>query len=139
MSRFKSKKELRLVIDQVISSLAEDESTGPKLRELQSALEVTFTDFDVTVNVRAGHKGESNLVWVWSKKVSWQRETSVEVSSDVANKFMQGKLRVAAAIALRKVKVSGSLSHGLKVVSICHPMFGHYRDRLESEYPHLMV
>jgi len=60
-------------------------------------------------------------------------------TSDVANQFMQGKLQVAKALALRKVKVRGSLTAGLKIVAICNPIFGHYRERVENDYPHLVV
>lgn len=139
MSHFKPKRELRLVIDQVIASLNEDDVVGPKLRDLGTPIQVTFTDFDATVNVRAGQPGESNLVWVWSKKVKWEPVTSVECRSDDANRFLQGKLRVAAALALRKVKVHGSLTTGLKALAICHPMLGHYREQIEQQYPHLVV
>ncbi len=139
MSRFKSKKELRLVIDQVISTLNEDDEIGPKLRELNTPIEICFTDFDATVNIRGGEDGESNLVWVWSKRVKWQPATRIEVTSNVANSFMQGRLRVAAALALRKVKVKGSLTAGLKIVAICNPFFGHYRERIEEDDPHLVV
>jgi hypothetical protein len=139
MSRFKSKKELRLVIDQVIASINEDEQIGPKLRALGTPIEITFTDFDATVNIRGGEDGESNLVWVWSKRVKWEATTRIEVTSNVANSFMQGRLRVAAALALRKVKVHGSLTAGLKIVAVCTPLFGHYRERIEVDYPHLVV
>jgi hypothetical protein len=139
MSRFKSKKELRLVIDQVIASINEDDEIGPKLRALGTPVEITFTDFDATVNIRTGEPGESNLVWVWSKRVKWEAVTQIEVTSNVANSFMQGRLRVAAALALRKVKVHGSLTAGLKIVAVCNPLFGHYRERIEEEYPHLVV
>jgi hypothetical protein len=139
MSRFKSKKELRLIIDQVISSLNEDDEIGPKLRELGTPVEITFTDFEATVNIRAGEKGESNLVWVWSKRVKWKPVTSIQVTSNVANSFMQGRLRVAAALALRKVKVSGSLTSGLKIVAVCTPVFGHYREKIEADHPHLVI
>ncbi len=139
MSRFKSKKELRLVIDQVIAIVGDDTEIGPKLRELGTPIEITFSDFDITVNVRAGEKGESNLVWVWSKRVKWEPTTRITVSSDTANQFMQGKLQVAKALALRKVKVKGSLTAGLKIVAICNPLFAHYRERVENDYPHLMV
>jgi hypothetical protein len=139
MSRFKSKKELRLVIDQVISAMNEDEDIGPKLRELGTPVEINFTDFDATVNIRGGEAGESNLVWAWSKRVKWKPVTSIEVTSNTANSFMQGRLRVAAALALRKVKVKGSLTAGLKIVAICNPLFGHYKERIEEEYPHLVI
>jgi putative sterol carrier protein len=52
---------------------------------------------------------------------------------------MQGKLQVAKALALRKVKVKGSLTAGLRVVAVCNPAFSHYRERVEADYPHLMV
>lgn len=139
MSRFKSKKELRLVIDQVISTLEVDDEIGPKLRDLGTPVQITFTDYELTVNIRAGEKGEPNLVWVWTKRVKWEPITSIEVSSGVANRFMQGRLRVAAALALRKVKVNGSLTAGLKIVAVCNPVFSHYRERIEEEYPHLVV
>jgi hypothetical protein len=139
MSRFKSKKELRLVIDQVIAAINEDEEIGPKLRGLGTPIEITFTDFDATVNIRGGETGESNLVWAWSKRVKWEPTTRIEVTSNVANSFLQGRLRVAAALALRKVKVHGSLTAGLKIVAICNPLFGHYRERIEEDYPHLVV
>lgn len=139
MSRFKSKKELRLVMDQVISVLGDDTEVGPQLRALGTPVEITYKDFDITVNIRAGGAGESNLVWVWSKKVKWEPTTRIEVTSDVANQFMQGKLQVAKALALRKVKVRGSLTAGLKIVAICNPAFSHYRERVENDFPHLVV
>lgn len=139
MSRFKSKKELRLVIDQVIAILGDDTEIGPKLRELGTPVEIFFKDYDITVNIRAGGEGESNLVWVWSKRVKWTPTTRIETTSDVANQFMQGKLQVARALALRKVRVKGSLTAGLKIVAICNPMFTHYRERVENDYPHLIV
>ena len=139
MSRFKSKKELRVVIDQIISAMDADEDIGPKLRELGTPVQIIFTDFELTVNIRAGEDGEPNLVWAWTKRVKWKPVTSIEVTSNVANSFMQGRLRVAAALALRKVKVKGSLTAGLKIVAVCTPLFGHYKERIEEEYPHLVV
>jgi hypothetical protein len=139
MSRFKSKKELRLVMDQVIATLGDDTEVGPQLRALGTPIEITYKDFDITVNIRAGEEGESNLVWVWSKRVKWQPVTRIEVTSDVANQFMQGKLQVAKALALRKVKVRGSLTAGLRVVAISGPAFNHYRERVETDFPHLVV
>ncbi|MBJ7458242.1 MAG: hypothetical protein JHD02_03545 [Thermoleophilaceae bacterium] len=139
MSRFKSKKELRLVMDQVIATLGDDTEVGPRLRALGTPVEITYTDFDLTVNIRGGEDGESNLVWVWSKRVKWEPATRIEVTSDVANQFMQGKLQVAKALALRKAKVKGSLTAGLRIVAVCGPAFRHYRDRVENDFPHLVV
>ena len=139
MSRFKSKKELRLVMDQIIAFIGDDTEIGPTLRELGTPIEITYKDFDITVNIRGGEKGESNLVWVWSKNVKWDAVTRIEVNSDTANQFMQGKLQVAKALALRKVKVKGSLTAGLKIVAICNPVFANYREQVESDYPHLII
>jgi hypothetical protein len=126
-------------MDQVISTLGDDTDVGPQLRNLGTPIEITYKDFDITVNIRGGGEGESNLVWVWSKKVKWEPATRIEVTSDVANQFMQGKLQVAKALALRKVKVKGSLTAGLRIVAVCNPAFSHYRERVENDYPHLMV
>lgn len=139
MSQFKSKKELRIVIDDVIATLNEDDEIGPKLREIGTPVQITFTDYELTVNIRAGEAGEDNLVWVWRKRVAWKPVTTIEVTSGVANKFMQGRLRVAAALALRKVKVGGSLTAGLKIVAVCNPVFAYYRGRIEETHPHLVI
>ena len=138
-SRFKSKKEFRDVIEQVIITAADDTEVGPKLRALETSIQIYFSDFDMTVNIRSGQEGEGNVVWVWRKRVKWDPVTTIEVTSNVANSFMQGKLKVAAALALRKVKVRGSLTAGLKIVAVCAPMFGRYKDRISEEYPHLLV
>lgn len=139
-SRFKSKKEFREVIEQVIVTVNDDTDVGPKLRDLDTSICIYFSDFDMTVNIRSGvEKGESPVVWVWRKNVKWDPVTTIEVTSNVANSFMQGKLKVAAALALRKVKVRGSLTSGLKIVAICAPMFGRYKERISEEYPHLLV
>ncbi|MFT4048579.1 MAG: hypothetical protein QM648_01930 [Solirubrobacterales bacterium] len=127
------------MIDQVIAILGDDTEIGPKLRALGTPIEIYFKDYDITVNIRGGEEDESNLVWVWSKRVKWEPVTRIETNSDTANQFMQGKLQVARALALRKVKVKGSLTAGLKIVAICGPMFNHYRERVESDYPHLVV
>jgi hypothetical protein len=126
-------------MDQVIATLGDDTEVGPQLRALGTPIEITYKDFDITVNIRGGEEGESNLVWVWSKRVRWQPTTRIEVTSDVANQFMQGKLQVAKALALRKVKVKGSLTAGLKIVAVCNPAFTNYRERVEEDYPHLVV
>lgn len=139
MSRFKSKKELRAVIDEVVVILDADATIGPRLKDLDAPIEIHFRDIDLTVNIRGGDTGERNLVHVWTKRPRWKPETRVEVTTDVANQFMQGKLPVARALALRKVRVKGSLTTGLKVVAICSPMFDHYRKRIETNYPHLVV
>lgn len=126
-------------MDQVMATLGDDTEVGPQLRALGTPIEITYKDFDITVNIRGGEAGESNLVWVWSKSVKWQPTTRIEVTSDVANQFMQGKLQVAKALALRKVKVRGSLTAGLRIAAICVPAFSHYRERVENDFPHLVV
>lgn len=123
----------------MIAALNEDADIGPKLRALGTPIQIIFTDFDATVNIRAGDVNEPSLVWRWSKRVAWKPVTTIEVSSNVANSFLQGRLRVASALALRKVKVKGSLTTGLKIVAICNPIFGHYQDRIAEEYPHLVL
>jgi hypothetical protein len=139
MSQFKSKKEFKTVIDRVIAALDEDPEVGPKLRALNTPQQFTFTDMGLTVTIGPGDGRSSNLVWDWKKKTSFEPVTRLQTTSAVANSFMQGKLRVAAALALRKVKVSGSVAAGLKIAGLCRPLFTVYRERIEDEYPHLVI
>ena len=60
------------------------------------------------------------------------------MSSEVANRYFQGKENVAMAIARRRIKTSGNVKKALALIPITKPVYAQYRDMLEDEYPHLV-
>ena len=137
---FESARELREVMDEVFSMMDRDPDMGPKLRDADTPQRFEFTDFDAVVNIRAARPDEDgNLHWEWSDDVDWEPRVRMEMSSEVANRYFQGKENVPMAVARRRIKTSGDLKAALALIPITKPIYAQYRDYLEREKPHLVV
>ena len=137
---FESARELREVIDEVFSMMDRDPDMGPKLRDADTPQRFEFTDFDTVVNIRAARPDEDgNLHWEWSDDVDWEPKVKMEMSSEVANRYFQGKENVPMAVARRRIKTSGDLKAALALIPITKPIYSQYRDYVEREKPHLKV
>src|ERR671916_2135870 len=134
-----SAKELREVIDEVFRLMDADPEMGPKLRDADTPQRFEFSDFDLVVNIRAAREGEEgNLHWEWSDDVDWKPKVQMTMSSEVANRYFQGKENVAMAVARRRIKTGGDVKKALALIPITKPVYKQYRDMLEDEYPHLV-
>ena len=137
---FESAKELRECIDQVFSLMDADSDMGPKLRDADTPQRFEFSDFDIVVNIRAAREGEEgNLHWEWSDDVDWDSKVQMTMSSEVANRYFQGKENVPMAVARRRIKTGGDLKAALALIPITKPIYKQYRDYLEREKDHLLV
>jgi hypothetical protein len=139
-ARFTSEKEFRTVIDQVFAMMDEDPDMGPKLRDADVPQRFEFNDLGLVVNIRAARPGEDgNLHWEWSDDVDWEPKVKMEMSSETANRYFQGKENVAIALARRRIKSGGDVKAALSLIPITKPIYARYREFLEAEYPHLTV
>ena len=139
MSEFKSPKEFREVIDRTFALMRDDEDMGPKLRDADTPQRFEFPDLDLVVNIRAGRTDEPNLAWEWSDDIDWKPKVEMTMTSEIANKYFQGKENVAIAIARRRIKAGGDVKAALAILPITKPLFGHYREMIAADYPHLEV
>jgi hypothetical protein len=139
-AEFTSEKEFRTVIDQVFEMMDEDPDMGPKLRDADVPQRFEFTDFDLVVNIRSARAGEDgNLHWEWSDDVDWEPKVKMEMSSETANRYFQGKENVAMALARRRIKSGGDVKAALSLIPITKPIYARYREFVEDQYPHLAV
>jgi hypothetical protein len=136
---FESAKELRAVMDEVFSMMSADPDMGPKLRDANCPQRFEFSDYDIVVNIRAGGPDEENLVWEWSDDVAWKPKVEMTMSSEVANRYFQGKENVPMAVARRRIKAGGDLKAALALIPITKPIYAQYRAYVEREHPHLVV
>jgi SCP-2 sterol transfer family protein len=137
---FESAKELREVIDAVFTMMDADSDMGPKLRDADTPQQFEFSDFDVVVNIRAATDDEEgNLYWEWSEDVDWKPKVRMTMSSEVANRYFQGKENVAMAVARRRIKTGGDMKAALDLIPVTKPIYALYREYLEREKPHLLV
>src|SRR5215204_5562375 len=101
---FESAKELREAMDAVFSMMSEDPDMGPKLRDADTPQRFEFSDFDLVVNIRAARAGEDgNLHWEWSDDVDWEPKVKMTMSSEIANRYFQGKENPQLAVARRRI------------------------------------
>jgi hypothetical protein len=137
---FSSAKEFRAVMDRVFQLMDEDPEMGPKLRDADVPQRFEFPDVDMVMNIRAAREGEEgNLHWEWTDDVDWKPQVKMEMSSETANKYFQGKENVPMAIARRRIKTGGDVKAALSLIPITKPVYASYRELLEREYPHLLA
>jgi hypothetical protein len=139
MAEFRSAQEFREVIDRTFSLMRDDPDMGPKLRDADTPQRFEFTDLDLVVNIRAGGAGEPNLAWEWSDDIDWEPRVKMTMSSEIANKYFQGKENVAIAIARRRIKTGGDVKAALAIMPITKPLFARYREMISADYPHLAL
>jgi hypothetical protein len=138
--QFASPAEFREVMDRIFTMMSEDPDMGPRLRDADVPQRFEFEDVDLVVNVRAAAAGEDgNLHWEWSDDVDWSPKVKMDMSSETANKYFQGKENVAMAIARRRIKTGGDVKAALALMPITKPVFERYRALVADEYPHLAV
>ena len=137
---FDSPKEFKEVIDRVFSMMDEDPDMGPKLRDADVPQRFEFPDVDLVVNIRASQAGEDgNLHWEWTDDIDWKPKVKMEMSTEIANRYFQGKENIAMALARRRIKSGGDVKAALSLIPITKPIYARYRAYLESERPHLLV
>jgi hypothetical protein len=137
MAEFSSSKEFREVMDRTFTLMSEDPDMGPELRDADTPQRFEFTDFDLVVNIRAGGPDEPNLAWEWTDDVAWEPRVRMTMSSEIANRYFQGKENVAIAIARRRIKAGGDVKAALALIPITKPLYARYRGMIAADYPHL--
>ena len=137
---FESPEQFREAIDAVFGLMNDDPDMGPKLRDADVPQRFEFDDMDLVVNVRAARGGEGgNLHWEWSDDVDWDPKVKMKMSSEVANRYFQGKENVAVAIARRRIKSSGDVKAALALIPITKPIYAQYRAVVEDRWPKLLA
>jgi putative sterol carrier protein len=137
----KNADEFRACMDRVFEMMSTDPEMGPKLREAETPQRFEFPDVDLVVNITSAEEvvDGQNLVWKWSDDVEWDPDVKMEMDSDVANKYFQGKENVAMAIARRRIKTSGNVKKALALIPITKPVYAMYREFLQQEHPDLVA
>jgi hypothetical protein len=143
--QFESKTEFIEIMDELFYLMSTDPKMGPKLAAARVPQRWVFTDYKLALNVtyadaKAAKKGQY-LKWVWGdKKCDWSPAVEMKMDSDIANKYFQGKENVPIALAMGRIKASGSVPKALKLIPITKPIYKIYREMLEDEgFNHLLL
>jgi hypothetical protein len=135
---FEDNTQFREVMDRAFALMSDDPEMGPELRAADVPQRFEFPDADLVVNIRAGRDGEDdNLHWEWTDDVDWEPRVRMTMSTEIANRYFQGKENVAMAIARRRIKTGGDVRAALEILPMTKPVFARYRAMVKAEYPHL--
>ena len=143
MSTFKSADEFKKVFEQIFTLMNEHPEVGRTLRDAQAPHRFEITDlgleFNVTAAPVADEKKGKYLKWTWGK-CAWEPVIQMKMSSDVANRYFQGKESIVLAVAMGRAKVRGPMSTLLKLAPVTSPIHPVYRKWLkEHRYDHLVA
>lgn len=143
MSVFKDEKEFRKVFEQIFKLMNEHEEVGRALWEARAPHRFVITDFGIEFNVTWATDAEAAkgrfLNWTWGP-AAWDPTITLQMSSDTANKYFQGKENIATAVIFGRVKVGGPMSTILRLAPVTGPIHPVYRKWLEDHgYTHLVA
>lgn len=139
-AQFRSPEEFRVVMDRIFSMMSDDPEMGPRLRAADVPQRFGFTDVDLVVHIRATRDHEpGNLTWVWSDDVDWEPVVCMDMSTETANRYFQGKESIALAIARRRIRTGGDVKAALAIIPITKPIYAAFKAVVAAEFPHLRV
>ena len=116
-----------------------DEKVGALLRGADIRVRLRCPDLDMTLNVAATDEAGHHLRWAFSDDVAWTPKLELEMASEVANRYLQGKESLAVAIARGRVKVRGESRVALLYVPLMRLVCDPYRRVVAADYPHLAI
>lgn len=146
MGSFRDKDEVRRLFDRLFTALSRDPEIGPKIRAARTPQRYVFSDFGLVLNVRdapdkLAAKGD-NLYWVWGdKKRQWTPDVSLTMTSDVANRYFQGRENIPLALAKKTILIeTGDIGKVLDLLPIVAPFHKKWVAILKAEGPaHLLA
>src|SRR5512132_4059976 len=97
--RLKSADEMGELLDAVLTAVDEDPALGPRLRSAGVSYRYVFPDLGVTLNVAGSDEGTHNIRWSFDEETDWQPSLTLEMTSEVANRYLQGRENLAIAMA----------------------------------------
>jgi hypothetical protein len=143
MAGFRSEQEFKQVFEQIFQLMNEHPEVGKTLRDAQAPHRFEISDFTLEFNVtHADPAAEAEgryLRWCWGP-ADWEPVITLKMTSEVANRFFQGKENIALAVAMGRVRLRGPLSRILELAPVTRPIHPVYRDWLKAQgFDHLLV
>lgn len=131
--------DLRELLERTLRDLNEDDTRGPLLRAADVRLRLRISDAGLVVDVAPSDAPDRYLRWSFDGQVDWDPQLELEMGSDVANAYLQGRESVAIAIARRRVRCRCDSRAALVFLPVLKLIAEPYKRIVDSEYPHLAL
>ncbi len=138
MARFSDAAEFKTVFEQIFQLMNDHPKIGRRLRDAKAPHRFEISDYALVFNVTyAPVEDEAEgrfLRWGWEADgFSPEPVIIMKMTSEVANRFFQGKENIALAIATGRVKLRGPIAKILELAPITRPVYPVYREWLINE------
>ncbi|HEX2468491.1 MAG TPA: hypothetical protein VHJ54_09815 [Solirubrobacterales bacterium] len=131
--------ELPELLDRTLTELDRDERLGPLIRATGMRLRLECPDVGLVLNVAASDSPDRHIRWAFSDDVDWEPRLELQMASDVANAYLQGKESLAVAIARGKVRCKGESRIALLYVPATRLIVEPYRRVVRDLHPDLVL
>jgi hypothetical protein len=136
---FRSAKELREILDLVLTDIDADPEDGPRLGACPVPLQFEFTDLKLVLNLSPAERGEHWVRWNFERSGA-QPKLRLSMDSEFANRLLQGHENPAIAIARGRLRTKVDDAKAvLRFFPAVKPLFSHYREIVSDRYPHLAL
>jgi hypothetical protein len=136
---FKSAAEMREVLDRLFTAIDSDKVVGPRLRSTRVPHRFVYPDLAVVCNVAGSEKDEHCIRWSFSDDIDWTPALTLEMNSEVANRYLQGRENLAIAMARRQIVCRGNARAALNFLPASPALIGCYRSIIERDFRHLLL
>jgi len=139
-SPFASAGEMHDVLDRLLTAVDQDDVAGPKLRAAHTPHRFCFTDFDLSLDVAGANDGVHSITWTFGGDPDWTPALTLDMSSAVANRYLQGKLSLPVGLARGQVRIRCSKARAaLSLLPANRDVMTRYRDLISRDFPHLVI
>jgi hypothetical protein len=130
---------MREVLTLLLSEVERDSELGAKLRSAHVSYRYVFTDLDLSLSVASSDDPERLVRWSFADSPGWEPSLTLEMTSEVANRYLQGQENLPIAMARGRIRCSGAARTALSLVPMNRQLGACYRAILERHYPHLLL
>ncbi len=135
---FASASELREVLTAMLERIEADPDLAWRLGSADIAFRYVFTDLDTTLDVASTEPGDG-ISWSFAGESNAEPAVTLEMSSEVANRYLQGRENFAIALARKRIRCHCDARAALKLLSVSRYTSASYREVLGRHYPHLLL
>jgi hypothetical protein len=136
---FASADEMRDVLTTLLLELDGDSEIGRRLRSAHVSYRYVFPDLGLALNIASSEETGHCIRWSFADTAEWDPALTLEMSSEVANRYLQGRENLAIAMARGRIRCSCQARTALSLLPISGQLSACYREVLERQYPHLLL
>jgi hypothetical protein len=137
---FSSAREMRSLLDGVLTEIDLDPEDGPKLRAAAAPLRLEFTDLKLKVDIAAAPNPDHCLAWSFSGREKTKPGLHLTMDSEVGNRFLQGRENPAIALVRGRISAAAvDAAAALRFFPAAKPLFDRYRRAIERDHPQLLL